>query len=331
MCINRTTLRGQLRWWWRVIHSNFLEPSDLLKLESLVWGLTDTSSPIRIEISPLSELRPTMINFKSNEMKYVSFGMWQMKDNQNRYYLPPGTKYDFAIYCQERKDEKGNTIISKEEIEKQVKFALYLLTTYGGLGAKSRKGFGSVVLTEKLKIKNNNGQEKEIDEDIIKSESKKLRESLKNKRLIEKINNYNDWPFISYNIKAIKANNTLETLKELSKAYYDFANTRNGYYKSIKYDQNSTFYQIHKNIKACLGLPRKDDKYLLTQHPSYDQSKRNKATKLRHASPIIFHINEPNLINISIFPTKYLINYKVCKDFLEKFTEYLKSEFKKNI
>jgi len=340
------TLRGQLRWWWRVIHSNFLESSDLLKLEKLVWGLTDTSSPIRIKVAKPEKQElgdiTDLIKIKDrngrvirnergrdrerSEYKYITFGMYKMgNEGKDRYFIKPGTEYNFSIYCQDVKNEKGEVLIKKEEILKQAQFALYLLTTYGGLGAKSRKGFGSVILTER--IKDSNAREVEVNEKIIKDESKKLRQKLN----LKEVDNINDWNLIKplqEKITIINVNDPVEALKKLNKVYYNFANARNGSYKSIEDNNRNTFYSIYENIKVCLGLPRKDDRYLLRNHPSYDPQKTNTATKLRQASPIIFHLDKEEnnyKLNICIIPTNYLIKRDICKNFLEAFAEYVKN------
>ena len=320
------TLRGQLRWWWRVIHSNFLESSDLLKLEKLVWGLTDTSSPIRIEVAKPEnqELRDItdLIKIKDrngrvirnergrdrerSEYKYITFGMYKMgNEGKDRYFINPGTEYIFSIYCQDVKNDKGEVLIKKEEVLKQAQFALYLLTTYGGLGAKSRKGFGSVVLTEKIK---------DINEETIKKESEDLRIKLKEKELI-KINNNKNWNLITKQIEY----KTDFPLQNLAKTYFAFMS---------KYKNNPT--------KKCAGLPRyiQGPKILYQKNPEkfkkpidlhLDNIKIDQKEE-RHSSPIIFHIDKENKkINIAIIPTNYLIKRDTCQKFLEEFAEYVEN------
>ena len=302
------TLRGQLRWWWRVIHSNFLESSDLLKLERLVWGLTDTSSPIRIEVEKPEKQELGNIIDIPKKYKYITFGMYKMgNEGKDRYFVDPKseTEYNFSIYCQDIKNEKGELLIKKEEVLKQAQFALYLLTTYGGLGAKSRKGFGSVVLTEKIK---------DINEETIKKESEDLRIKLTEKKLI-KINNNKNWNLITKQIDY----KTDFPLQNLAKTYFEFMS---------KYKNNQT--------KKCAGLPRyiQGPKILYKNNPKkfkepkdlhLDNIKIDQKEE-RHSSPIIFHIDKENKkINIAIIPTNYLIKRDICKNFLEEFAEYVEN------
>jgi CRISPR-associated protein Cmr6 len=320
------TLRGQLRWWWRVIHSNFLESYDLLKLEKLVWGLTDTSSPIRIEVEKPEKQKLGDItdlikrkdrngrvirnergrDIEISEYKYITFGMYKMgNEGKDRYFINPETEYNFSIYCQDVKNDKGEVLIKKEEVLKQAQFALYLLTTYGGLGAKSRKGFGSVVLTEKME---------NINEETIKKESEDLRIKLTEKKLI-KINNNKNWNLITKQIDY----KTDFPLQNLAKTYFAFMS---------EYKNNPT--------KKCAGLPRyiQGPKILYQKNPQkfkkpidlhLDNIKIDQKEE-RHSSPIIFHIDKKNKkINIAIIPTNYLINRDTCQKFLEKFAEKVKN------
>ena len=141
-----STLKGMLRWWWRKLYIGnsektkelakklgLSEKSVLQAVERVVWGGIKNNeiyrSPIQINIKNITLAQKPFISLK----KYTTFGMFKMGDKGiDRKVVAAGTSWQVSFKC-------PNAII-KQELEK----ALFLLSSYGGIGAKSRKGFGSV-------------------------------------------------------------------------------------------------------------------------------------------------------------------------------------------
>ncbi len=155
------TLRGLLRWWWRTMHTAHVNLKTLRKLESAIWGDTDTGSPVRIHLQNLSSPEPELfkkINFRwlsENQghrgrhrrqtlgLAYASYGMDE-KDS-SRWYQPEGSVWQLHVTTRSGYYQtKGNTVqLPSEIIHQQVAATLWLLTQFGGAGSRSRKGFGS--------------------------------------------------------------------------------------------------------------------------------------------------------------------------------------------
>lgn len=176
------TLRGQLRWWWRTMHAGYLELEDLKKLENAVWGDTKRGSPVRLTVRTIGKPEAILADFKEEYTSasgnlslrpafkfaqkhdlqierqttpgylFLSFGMDDErtergpKDRFQRHYVEPGAKWSLAIDivpAEKGDSEQDATILlTAEQIRLQVHAALWLLTNHGGVGAKSRNGFG---------------------------------------------------------------------------------------------------------------------------------------------------------------------------------------------
>lgn len=157
------TLRGQLRWWWRTMHAGYLDVATLRQLEGAIWGDTKTGAAISLHLGPMKPAG-TSTNpkaFRKNNHRgatsqglfYVSYGMDE-PPKASRFYLEAGRKWELTILArgysppkdlkQDGKDKRPPWTLDAPLILAQAKAALALLCRYGGVGSKSRKGFGSL-------------------------------------------------------------------------------------------------------------------------------------------------------------------------------------------
>lgn len=166
------TLRGQLRWWWRTMHAGHVDSETLRMMEAAVWGDTSQGSPVRLTLERKTRRPPLNYSYADLQrseglparspitlmgLHYVSFGMDDPKKDepkgeksrQQRYYLPPGASWLLKVVVRDQPpltDKEGKVLrpgVPAQVIREQVECALWLLTQFGGVGAKSRKGFGS--------------------------------------------------------------------------------------------------------------------------------------------------------------------------------------------
>jgi len=161
-CVLRpTTVRGLLRWWWRTLHAGFLTVAELRKLESDLWGNSKKGGAIQIEISPVTECIRREYNYRDSDRRfmperqfqhdhnferppartsqglfYLSYGMNE-GDRSPRHYAEPLARWKIRLVT--RSESSFNAI----QILDQAKSALFLLSHFGGVGSKSRNGFGS--------------------------------------------------------------------------------------------------------------------------------------------------------------------------------------------
>ena len=162
------SIRGQLRWWFRAV-GGAQWAGDLSRVrreEERLFGSTNRRSLLRVRIldgpkpsrssfgtqylaaqlaaiygDPSAEGRLKIMGDRgeegSNPLHYLAFGP-VAKGRLERQYLPPASKAEFEIQWGPRSPKEG------EEIRQVLAQALRAWMHLGGIGSKSRKGFGSL-------------------------------------------------------------------------------------------------------------------------------------------------------------------------------------------
>ncbi len=127
------SIKGMLRWWFRFYKSSFLNVDELRKFESEIFGSTENSSLfyMRLLEEPQGKEDAYLcMNDKSrSSIRRNSFSPSQSFELSFKFF--PHFKY-------------------QDEIEN----SLMLLSLFGGIGARWRRGFGSVQI-ENSKLKSN--------------------------------------------------------------------------------------------------------------------------------------------------------------------------------
>jgi CRISPR-associated RAMP protein, Cmr1 family len=179
-------IKGALRFWWRALYgSDDLE--DLKKREADIFGSTEHKSKVTIRIES-NDIMPVLRDLPSGKkimvtskgktfpisiIEYLAFGLFDPKQKQNKYlrkYFEPGVNFKIGITC-----AKNNF--------SEIKKTLSTMISFGGLGSRSRNGFGAIHCTE-LSI-NAPGENK----DTLKSFSAFSNKSI----LFDKFNAYDRW------------------------------------------------------------------------------------------------------------------------------------------
>ncbi len=322
------TIRGLLRWWWRILHAGHMNAKTLAALEAAIWGDVNGGGAVRLTITPISEVTPLLYDkdfiSKHNQLPtppnkkttqglwYHSFGMDDRKKEGGvsrrlqRYFLIPGTRWALHLTARptayDQRDEKGNIVqhvaISDPDIPlRQAQAALWLLCHYGGVGSKSRKGFGS--LAEPAELIG-------WDQERCKEVSRQLREHCRltkqppsfqgaGSAALEQMLPSPDIP--------TKWTNYWHVLDHVGAMAQSFA-------QSYKHDP----------AKKALGLPRK-----VQGHGTF---KPGRHVKDRHASPVFYHLTKAvdgYIVRVTAFPSSELPNLVASRDFLQKLLEHLKS------
>lgn len=311
------TLRGQLRWWWRTLHSAHVDTRTLRAMEAVIWGDTNGSGGVRIkvtgsnisvqqfnkqEISRNHRLIETRERKTTQGLYYMSYGMHERRAGKEiqRYFLPPKAKWEVELIARDVRfpiDAKPQDSIKipSSVILDQAKAALWLLCHFGGIGAKSRKGFGSFKDIE----------DSNLSLDWRKERAKDLR------RLCKQHVSYRTGPTESPSI-----DNMLEPLT-VPLPWKDpwFALDQIGF----SYQAFAKYYK-HRAEKKALGLPRRVDGRFNPKSPVRD----------RHASPVLFHLaqgsaDELNLM-VALFPSYYLPDINTSKAILQKLSAHLRND-----
>lgn len=152
--IRGASIRGQLRFWWRASRgAKFQSVTELGKREGEIWGTSKTPSLVSIEVRNIqigkqdrcAEFEPdrnrggvrSFPSFKSNFPGYALFP-FQGKAKGGKVEEQPATATWTASF---------EMIVSwpeKENIAKDIEAAMWAWVNFGGLGARTRRGCGTL-------------------------------------------------------------------------------------------------------------------------------------------------------------------------------------------
>ncbi len=126
------SIKGALRFWWRAMNGH-LSLEDLKTKEDEIFGGTDGRSKVLIRVKMLNNnlSKKYIKSLRNQSLTYMAYGV------EERLYFDIGTKFNIIFTINEQNKDKYLEI--KNELIK----SFSLLTHLGGLGAKSRNGFGA--------------------------------------------------------------------------------------------------------------------------------------------------------------------------------------------
>ena len=132
-----SSFKGLMRFWWRAYYwgkiSGKPKPGDIEKEEGKIFGTASSANArkSRLSIRIRNQKLKQRLSVKNRfTLKYLSYGA------ENREYILPGSSFSVLL----------NTSDKDKDIEKDVIESFHLLSLFGGLGAKSRNGFGNFVI-----------------------------------------------------------------------------------------------------------------------------------------------------------------------------------------
>lgn len=317
------TMKGLLRWWWRSMHSGFVSVNELRNLETILWGDTKTSGGIslsikklnvnlapetfaKMQIAKVNNLPPPPNKRTTQGLFYSSYGMAE-KEKPIRWYAAPNSSWEITLFARKLKIDnlKPPKIfeIPASMVMDQAKLALWWLCYLGGVGAKSRKGFGSLQMPEKLS----------------ELEGRKFN-SLFGSPLREKLgfpsNSFIENNAISPSLRLMLLNTFQDNEPGITELESQSPNPWVVLDKIGSAIQRFAQSYSKRLEKKALGLPRK------IGHPA---SGSFRCDLERHSSPGIFHCFKKDDFNFSVrfgaFPSPRLPDLQTSKDFLLKFLQ----------
>lgn len=154
--VRLSSFKGALRFWWRTLMWSVVNDSNALRnKEAEIFGSSDQgvgqSKARLLWINPPSFDEPNEKIFENSGYQgihYLGYGVMETYSNAKKG-TRAGQLKDRGII------EKGEFTVAirlasqlNAEQKEKITHALILLGTFGGLGSRSRKGFGSLSLTE---------------------------------------------------------------------------------------------------------------------------------------------------------------------------------------
>ena len=178
--IRASSIKGQLRFWWRAARvGQFYSLEELKKAEDLLWGAAagdntevgEARIKIHVEIPDRQALiSNAKLAFTTNHKGsiipdnqvapgYISFPLRPERRQRpsKKVVMPSRLVSDFSLeitYREESLSINTSNPSAKQtmDTDKELLSALWAWETFGGIGARTRRGFGSVTCIEGSKI-----------------------------------------------------------------------------------------------------------------------------------------------------------------------------------
>ncbi len=142
--LKATSIKGALRFWFRAIEYGKYENYKELKVfEDALFGSTGSQGVFFLK------LKTENVNVEDKELKinallkdeyaYLGYGLFQKSRNFYRPYLIPGGTFSLELLFNPR---YSKNVLCYENVFKSIE----ALGLFGGLGSRSRRGFGSITL-----------------------------------------------------------------------------------------------------------------------------------------------------------------------------------------
>ena len=147
------TLRGLLRWWWRTMHAAHLDRKNLRCLETAIWGDAQSGAALALSLRSAGPVDRQLFDKHDIAQRslrdakghtgihYLAYGMDERRVREQRWFVVPGARWTVTLSA--RQGRLDSSHIPAAEVLRQGVAALWLLCRFGGVGSKSRKGFGS--------------------------------------------------------------------------------------------------------------------------------------------------------------------------------------------
>ena len=151
--IRGTEIRGHLRFWWRATRGGrYGDDLDALrKDEALIWGAASTAKaprPAQVQIVVESRATGQPIRYREldPDLQYAAFPL-----QEGNKPIRSGVRFALRISFPQKiefLDENGRTQVFKN-VTAEVEAALWAWEAFGGVGARTRRGFGALRCTHK--------------------------------------------------------------------------------------------------------------------------------------------------------------------------------------
>jgi len=139
MPIRASSIRGHLRFWWRIAFGGDKSPEVLFKEESELWGGINKSGPkkskVYIRVKSKNITRSNTVRSDNRDEKGVQYAFGCAGIENGTLWVKPEFEFTLFIRC-------------KQSYLDQVNTALRLWGSFGGIGGRTRRGFGAIEIVE---------------------------------------------------------------------------------------------------------------------------------------------------------------------------------------
>ncbi|HHW39904.1 MAG TPA: type III-B CRISPR module RAMP protein Cmr1 [Syntrophomonadaceae bacterium] len=135
--IRPPSLKGLLRFWFRALALPQLGSLDAVwAMERELFGSTKNQASFMMSVTDIN-IQKAQNSLKGHGIGYLGYGVIDTKGNTLRPYLKPGGRFTVRLILNRSLRQEQSALLIQ---------ALEALGLFGGAGARSRKGFGSLSL-----------------------------------------------------------------------------------------------------------------------------------------------------------------------------------------
>lgn len=135
MPIRAASIRGQLRFWWRVACGPFESSEAMFDRETAIWGGIASTGPTASQVAVKVACKPVrngqLVASDAEHDVGVKYAFGPATINGVTHWLRPGYGFELALRC-------------PASLAPEVDVALRWWGSFGGIGARTRRGFGAV-------------------------------------------------------------------------------------------------------------------------------------------------------------------------------------------
>ena len=137
MPIRASALRGQLRFWWRLLNGAGRTPADLFIAESALWGGISSRGPQASQVTLQVKAEPAgnrQLTAKSRQRDFPAYTLI-LEPREDPSLLNAGYAFNLVLRFKRKVTDRQR---------KQVIEALRWWASFAGVGARTRRGLGAV-------------------------------------------------------------------------------------------------------------------------------------------------------------------------------------------
>jgi CRISPR-associated protein Cmr1 len=151
--IRATEIRGHLRFWWRATRGGRYgdDLNAMRKDEGLIWGAASTArnprpAQVQIVVEKRAAGQPIKYRDLDSDLQYAAFPL-----QEGNKPVQEGVKFALRISFPQKIEflDEDNRVQIFANVRAEVEAALWAWETFGGVGARTRRGFGALRCTHK--------------------------------------------------------------------------------------------------------------------------------------------------------------------------------------
>ena len=157
--IRGASVRGHLHFWWRLLYgANYSTPAALYAAEESLWGSAQSPGRIALRVTvPPEELKAIPGRLRAakdkefDQKQYPDYALLGLKAEQKFDGAEAAVELTELLFAVHLAQAPGRPPLTDDEWA-QAHHAVAAWIKYGGVGARTRRGCGSIGLTEEIKL-----------------------------------------------------------------------------------------------------------------------------------------------------------------------------------